>query len=327
MPNKILVTGADGFIGASLISYLRERGYYTIACDKQFKKRPEVALISNDIYKLGYQFVGNRGMHDVSVVVHLGASSLLGPSVSNPSAYYQNNVTGTQMLLDDIKAETRRRGAPIPIIFASSAAVYPVDGHAFKTENLAGRSPNPYGATKFACEGMLEAYDGAYLMPAVALRFFNIIGVYGNFSQMLRGPHIIPSIFAAYQDHRPFIINGNDHHLTKDGTCIRDYVNVSVVCDAIERIIKKPKLSGFEAYNIASNSGISNKELIDSINDFLPRKIPVKYGPARPGDPSILIGQSFKFEEEYGKLTHLPIEVTLKEVYNYYKTRGIINDN
>lgn len=136
---KVLITGADGFIGASLVYYLGLfDGFRTVALDKKFNKRMSVPLYSHEQIKDDYRFLETHNIDDVDVIVHLGAHSLLGPSVSDPAEYYLNNVTGTLNILECLRHKNRM----VPIIFASSAAVY-----ALTTDKITEKStlapPNP----------------------------------------------------------------------------------------------------------------------------------------------------------------------------------------
>lgn len=321
---KVLITGADGFIGASLVYYLGLfDGFRTVALDKKFNKRMSVPLYSHEQIKDDYRFLETHNIDDVDVIVHLGAHSLLGPSVSDPAEYYLNNVTGTLNILECLRHKNRM----VPIIFASSAAVYaPTTDKITEKSTLA--PPNPYGQTKLMTEKMLHDYHMAYGLNYMSLRFFNVVGVMGEvFSQMLRGPHILPSAFAAYQDRRPFMLAGSDFG-TPDGTCIRDYVSIMTVCHAIKKLIEQIQTVSkvAESFNVSSGTGTSNMDIISIIARKVHRRFDYEYTSRRPGDPPYLVGDNSKLESYIGRLPQQPIDNIIADVYKYYKIRGIIND-
>jgi UDP-glucose 4-epimerase len=143
---------------------------------------------------------------------------------------------------------------------------------------------------------------------------------------MLRGPHIIPSAFAAYQDRRPFMLAGNDFG-TPDGTCIRDYVSIMTVCHAIKKLIDNiGKLEGALNFNVSSGTGTSNMDIVSIIARKVSRRFDYEYTSRRPGDPPYLVADNSKLETYIGRLPQQPVDHIVSDVYKYYKTRGIIND-
>jgi len=159
---------------------------------------------------------------------------------------------------------------------------------------------NPYGATKLAFENALEAYDHAYGLRFVALRYFNAAGAdeQGRVGE-IHSPetHLIPSAFEAIQAARPALeILGNDYP-TPDGTCIRDYVHVTDLAQAHVKALEYLQ-AGKESFaaNLGTGQGRSVREVITAVEEVTGNRVPVRLGPRRPGDPPALVADPSRAE-------------------------------
>lgn len=190
---KAVVTGASGYIGSVLVKMLAEEGYKVIGIDRNFSEK-----VSK--YCTFHQFdYGNidPNIDDYTVIFHLGASSLLGPSATNPLDYFENNtVKSTSIIRYALQARAK-------LIFASTAAVYApyaLDkdwGAIDRTEPVYESDeidpPNNYGKSKLMTEQMLDAVCVAHDWTAVSFRFFNVIGSYGEMGPFKHTPHVLSS--------------------------------------------------------------------------------------------------------------------------------------
>jgi UDP-glucose 4-epimerase len=306
MKKSALVTGAAGFIGSVLCKKLKEHGgYYVDAWDLN-----EIDHKYFDVKRKGSY--GDYFSTHYDVIFHLGANSLLGPSVNNPLAYYHNNVGEMLKMLKNL---AHWKGA---FIFASSAATYG-DLHTSQplTEDLAGKAINPYGSTKVVGEMMLRESCIAYGMKAYSMRFFNVAGSYFDLGQKLNQPHILTKMSTASVKNETFYINGKGY-TTYDGTCVRDYIHVADVCDALilaaEKLYKMPS-GEYNAYNVCSGEGVSNLELYELFSSFYSLKM--EYKDVRPGDPGYLIGDSSKIKEHLNFIPKYSIEKIIQTHYEY----------
>lgn len=286
---KAIVTGASGFIGRVLQFKLQEAGYYVIGVD-----RTRSSNSSDEFFVENYATIGDG--HPISVdgvdaIFHLGADSLLGPSVFDPLKYYGNNVENMRIMLRNL-VEQKWKGA---FIFASSAATYgDLRSPDPLPEVVAGSPINPYGSTKWVDEIMLKESCEAYGLKAYSMRFFNVAGAYKGIGQAADQPHILTKMSKASLRSDTFYINGDEYD-TFDGTCVRDYIHVADVCDALiaaaEQLYNKPERE-YDTFNVCSGKPVSNLELANKFAEIYPLEYDI--AEVRPGDPGFLIGDPYK---------------------------------
>jgi len=163
----------------------------------------------------------------IDAVLHCAARSLVGQSLADPALYYRDNVAGGIALL-----EAMRRAGTGRLVFSSTAAVYGIPGSTPITEDAPLRPINPYGETKRTLEGALGWYAAAYGLRSVSLRYFNVAGATERLGE-IHDPetHLIPTILRAAEGRIDLTIFGRDYP-TRDGTNIRDYIDVSDLADA-----------------------------------------------------------------------------------------------
>jgi len=228
-------------------------------------------------------------------IIHCAGTSLVGPSLTNPGIYYNNNVVKTLILLGDVI--TSMPGCRV--IFSSSAAVY---GQPIMTpcHEVDPREPiSPYGESKMMVEQVLESYHRAYKLDYVAFRYFNACGAdsHARHGQAPQATHIIARVLESVKNSTQFVCNGKDFE-TPDGTCVRDYVHVEDIADAHLLALEATVSSG--VYNLGSNQGHSNLEVIAHAREVTGHAIPVEFGPRREGDPATLTADSTKFRDATG---------------------------
>jgi UDP-glucose-4-epimerase GalE len=225
----------------------------------------------------------------MDAVVHAAATSLVGPSVMNPSEYYQNNVGGTLDLLGNcVEAGVRT------FVFASSAGVYGEPSEDVCHENMNAQPCSPYGWSKKMIEIVLQDYYTAYNLNSVSLRFFNVAGADSDceMGQEPNATHIIAKAIELTMAGKDFTLFGKEFD-TPDGTCVRDYVHVEDVAHGILNSIELLQTtSGAHTFNLGGERGYSNLEIVESINRVTPLTVNLKYGDPRAGDPSTLISDT-----------------------------------
>jgi len=236
----------------------------------------------------------------VDAIMHFAAHAYVGESVENPRKYFRNNVLAALSLLNSaLDAGVRR------FIFSSTCAVYGLPDQVPITE-LEKREPvNPYGASKLFFENALEAYDRAYGLRSVRLRYFNAAGAdESGETGELHDPetHLIPlALGAATGRGRELQIYGSDYP-TSDGTCIRDYIHVNDLADAHVRALQYLDNNGANsvALNLGTGRGHSVLEVIQAAEKVTGRVVRRKFGPRRPGDPPVLVADPSKAETVLG---------------------------
>ena len=288
----ILVTGGAGYIGSHAVKMLASQGYDTIVLDNLSNGHREFArrgiFIEGDLADT-QKLRELLATYPIRAVMHFAGSAYVGESVTDPAKYYRNNVANTLNLL-----EAMREVGVDKIIFSSTCATYGVPHAVPITEEHPQEPINPYGRGKLMVETMLRDFSEAYGLRFVALRYFNAAGADpdGEIGEW-HDPetHLIPLIFDAISGRRPNIeVFGTDYP-TNDGTCIRDYIHV---CDLATAHIQALEylLTGGESItlNLGNSRGFSVREVIAAVERVVGRKVPVKEGTRRPGDPAILVG-------------------------------------
>ena len=312
---NILVTGASGYIGSQTCKFLHTQGHYIIALDRNLvTHRYFNEYYSNDYRDMEVQAL----LLKVDCVVHIGATSLVGPSVLDPSKYYNNNVASTLALLDACKAQGVKR-----FVFASSAATFGEPSEDVCMESGQHVPVNPYGWSKRMTEIMLNDYAKAYGINSVSLRFFNVAGAdsEGEFGQEKDATHIIAKLIEMTMEGKEFTLNG-DKFDTPDGTCVRDYVHVEDVATGISKAVDFTKTNnGAHVFNLGNGAGYSNMDIANAVKEHTPLSPVINIGPAREGDPAKLIADSSLANKELNWKPKYGLDTIVKTAYNYYTTK------
>ena len=311
----VIVTGAAGYIGGEISLLLRDAGHTVVGIDR----RPCPAHL-RDVFDRFVQadFDSDESYRELikaqpDAVVHCAGTSLVGPSIKNPSDYYHNNVVKTLNLLNIMhNALPRTR-----LIFSSSAAVY---GEPIMTpcHEVDPREPvSPYGESKLMIEQILASYHRAYGLDYVAFRYFNACGAdsQGRHGQEPGATHIIARVLESIRDGEEFTLNGIDYP-TPDGTCVRDYVHVEDIARA--HIIALN--SGVEAgvYNLGTSQGVSNREIIDAAQTETGQAVIIRVGENRPGDPPVLTASADKFNRYTTEWKRYDLDSIIRHAWDWY---------
>jgi len=287
---RILVTGGAGYIGSHAAKLFTKRGHdvwvYDNLCYGHRAAVPSEQLIVGDLGNVGQLETALRS-HQIEAVVHFAAFTYVGESVQDPEKYYHNNLANALTLLNCM-----RRAGVNRIVFSSTCATYGIPQQVPITEDEPQQPINPYGRAKLAVEWALRDYSAAYKLSFAALRYFNASGASadGDLGEDHRPEtHLIPLVLQVALGQRPQIeVFGTDYP-TPDGTCIRDYIHVDDLAEA--HLLALLKLGAGEAlaYNLGIGAGYSVREVVETCQQVTGKKIPVKEGPRRAGDPPALV--------------------------------------
>lgn len=278
---KIIITGANGYIGGCLFNYLKDKFDITgLDKEKSLNKMIFQCNILNT-QKLNLIFKKIKP----EIVIHLAAQSLVDQKI-NKKKYYDNNVLATDSLLKVMKMNNVKK-----LIFSSTAAVYKQSSRALE-ESSKIHAISTYAKTKLVCEKQIQKEKN---LKFIILRFFNVCSALTNPTiGELHNPetHLIPTIvYKAIHDKKIYIYGNN--FATPDGTCVRDYIHIKDICIAIEKstnYLNKNKQS--QIFNIGNNKGLSNKEITNYIKAKIKNNIKIEYVSRRKGDVSKLICNS-----------------------------------
>jgi UDP-glucose 4-epimerase len=165
---------------------------------------------------------------------------------------------------------------------------------------------------------MLQSYHRAYGLDYVSFRYFNACGAdpQGRHGQAPNGTHLISRVLESTRDDQEFTLNGVDF-ATADGTCIRDYVHVNDIARAHSLAIYHDVPPG--VYNLGSNEGTSNREIIAAAERITGKKLKVVLGEARPGDPPMLTASAAKFGMVAGEWRHHTLDDMIQHAWAWYQ--------
>lgn len=318
---RILVTGGAGYIGSHAVKLFLSKGHDVWVYDNlSFGHRgavPAERLVVGDlseVHRLDQLLVEKR----IEAVVHFAAFTFVGESVKEPAKYYQNNLVNTLSLMESL----RRHGVG-RFVFSSTAATFGTPEKMPIIEETPQLPINPYGQTKLAMERALSDYSRAYGWGFAALRYFNASGASPDGSigeDHDPETHLIPLAIYAAMGKRPHIeIYGTDYP-TPDGTCIRDYIHIDDLADAHLLALENLKPGTELKYNLGIGRGYSVREVIRAVEEVTGKKVPVKEGPRRAGDPPVLVASSEKIQKELGwKPRYTDIKAIVQTAWNWHK--------
>lgn len=318
--DKILVVGGAGYIGSHMVKMLVELGYQVTTLDNLSNGHRE-AVVGGEFVEgdLADRVLLDRIFSEghFAGVMHFASFIMVGESVVDPAAYYRNNVSNTQNLLDAMVAHDVSA-----LIFSSTAAIFGDPQYMPIDEGHPKMPVNPYGRTKLMVEQMLADYDRAYGLKSVCLRYFNAAGAdpAGLLGER-HDPesHLVPLVLQVASGRRPAItVFGRDYE-TADGTCIRDYIHVTDLCDAhhlaLQRLWADRKSA---SYNLGNGNGFSVRDVIETAARVTGKKIKVEDGPFRSGDPAVLVADSSLARRELGwSPQYQELEVILEHAWRW----------
>lgn len=322
----ILVTGGAGYIGSHLVMALLEKGEDVIIFDslelghietvETLKKYGNLKFIKGNLKNLDDirgVFMSNK---NIEAVVHFAAYSQVAESVKNPQKYYYNNVYGTLNLLNAMLEFGVKR-----IVFSSTAATYGEPVYTPIDEQHSQNPINPYGMSKLFVERIMDDYDKAYGLKSVRLRYFNVAGAdsksrIGEWHDP--ETHLIPNVLKATKD-KTFKMYGTDYD-TKDGTCIRDYINVEDLAEAHIKALEYLQNGGdTNFFNLGTKSGNSVKEVFAICETVKGTDIPLELCPRREGDPAVLVADNTKAQNVLNWTPKNNLEYSIKTAFEWEK--------
>lgn len=215
-------------------------------------------------------------------MIHFAGLKAVGESCEKPILYHSNNVGGSIELFRVMEEFGVRN-----IVFSSSATVYHPENQSPLTEDMRLGTTNPYGTTKLVIEKLLEDLARDAHWSVIALRYFNPIGAHptGYIGELPNGipNNLLPYIMDVAIGKREKVWVYGDDYDTRDGTGVRDYIDV---CDLVEAHISAYQhlRDGYSPINIGTGKGTSVLEMIDMVQSVTGQTIPYEIAPRRSGD-------------------------------------------
>ena len=330
---SILVAGGAGYIGSHTCVELLEAGYEVVVVDNLYNASEESLKRVEKITGKSVTFYEadildkealNKifDAHEIEAVIHFAGYKAVGESVQKPIEYYHNNMTGTLVLCDVMRAHGVKN-----IVFSSSATVYGDPAQIPITENCPkGQPTNPYGWTKSMLEQVLtDIHTSDKEWNVILLRYFNPIGAHksGMIGEDPKGipNNLVPYVAQVAVGKRPALgVFGNDYD-TPDGTGVRDYIHVVDLAaghvKAIEKLRENP---GVEVYNLGTGNGYSVLQVVAAFEKACGHAIPYEIKPRREGDIATCYCDPKKAKDELGWEAKYGIDEMCEDSWRWQST-------
>ncbi len=315
---NILITGVAGFIGGHLAEQLLQEGFNVLGIDnfdsyyrrdikeenlKLCKRHPNFKFIEGDIRQLKRLVLNAKS---IDLVIHLAAKVSVLPSLQNPQTYIDTNISGTQAVLDFMRANKI-----LKLIFASSSSIYGNNKKVpFCEVDEVNHPISPYAYTKKTNELMIAAYHQLYGIDAMCLRFFTVYG------PRQRPDLAIHKFVRLIQARKSITMYG-------DGNSARDYTYISDIIDGILLTIQylgKQKHI-YEIINLGNNQPVALKDMIAIIYEVCNKPSNIVQLPMQPGDVAITYADIEKAQSLLGYLPKMAFGEGIKEFVDWYQKK------
>ena len=341
---RILVTGGTGYIGSHTVVELQNAGYSVVIIDNLSNSNADVIDGIERITGIRPDFVEAdctdfdalkklfADYPDIKGIINFAASKAVGESMTKPILYYRNNLN-TLLNLLDLMGENDVKG----IVFSSSCTVYgEPDVNPVTEKSPIKKATSPYGNTKQISEEIItDAINAGAPYKSVILRYFNPVGAHpsAEIGELPNGvpQNLIPYVTqAAIGIRKELSVFGNDYN-TRDGSCIRDYINVVDLAKAhvvaVERMLEDKSEEKIEIFNLGTGDGVSVLELLESFERATGVKVPRKIVGRRAGDIEKVWAYPTYYNEVLGWKAETPIDDTMRSAWAWQcrlRERGIM---
>lgn len=329
----ILVTGGAGYIGSHTLVELDKAGYQPVVVDNLVNSNIESIrrvekLVGKKIpfYNLDIRDAEALGKvmeeYDFFACIHFAGLKIVGESIERPLEYYNNNMTGTFVLVEQLRKHNCKN-----IIFSSSASVYGNDPEVIPiTEKcIKGECTNPYGRTKSMLEDVLmDVQKADNDWNVVLLRYFNPIGAHPS-GEIGENPNGIPTNLMPYITQvavrkREYLgVFGSDYN-TPDGTGIRDFIHVvDLARGHVAALSAIERKCGLGIYNLGTGRGYSVLEVVKTFEKVNGVSVPYQMMPRRAGDIVVSYSNPQKAKNELGWSAEYGLEEMCRDAWNWQK--------
>ena len=299
----VLVTGGAGYIGSHTVLELLDAGEKAVVLDDlstgfRWAIPDGVPFVDGDF---GDEDLVTETIarHDVSEIIHFAAKIVVPDSVADPLGYYLNNTAKARALLATVVGCDVKR-----FIFSSTAAVYGEPERCPVAEDEPLKPVSPYGRSKLMVEWMLEDTARAHGLDYVALRYFNVAGADPGGRSGQSTPNATHLIKVAAQTaigkRKTMQVFGTDYP-TPDGSCVRDYIQVTDLARAHLDALNYLRSGGASLIaNCGYARGYSVLEVIEAVKRISGVDFEVEYAPRRPGDPASIVASNDRIRKTLG---------------------------
>jgi len=327
---RILVTGGAGYIGSHTVVELLAGGHEVSIVDSLTNAHPAVlpriAALGGKVPDFHQVDIRDRSAlgkvldEGFDAVIHFAGRKAVGESVSDPLGYWDTNVVGSLILLEEM-----RRAGVQTLVFSSSCTVYGNTAEAPFAADLPTAPINPYGETKLAVEQMLAALAAAEPDWRLAsLRYFNPVGAHPS-GEIGEDPHGIPDNLMPYITQvavgrrQQLQVFGDDYD-TVDGTGVRDYIHVvDLARGHVAALAYLAGHPGHSVHNLGTGCGHSVLEVIGAFERASDRRIPYVVAPRREGDAAAAWADTSRAESALGWKAKLDIDAMCRDAWNWQR--------
>ncbi|MEO1008896.1 MAG: NAD-dependent epimerase/dehydratase family protein [Planctomycetota bacterium] len=307
MNERVLLTGAAGFIGSHVAEMLRARGWQVIgvdALDGFYDRDRKLANWS--------QAAGGEPLHRVDItdaaaigelvartrptgIIHLAAKAGVRPSLADPAGYALHNVVGTQHVLDAARTHGVER-----LVLASSSSVYGNNPKVpFAEDDDVSAPISPYAATKRACELIAHAHHAASGTPVAMLRFFTVYGP-------RQRPDLAISLFMRA------IAHGEPLRVFGDGGMSRDFTYATDIAAGVLAAYDRIPEHGYRIWNLGSDAPVTVLELVERVAAVVGRRPTIEHAPQPTGDVDRTWADLTRSRSELGYAPATPLDEGLR---------------
>jgi len=323
----ILITGGAGYIGSHMAGYLQHKSNDFLIIDNLSNSSMSNLYKLENFYKKKIKFIKVDLKNDSELdilfnsykfdsVLHFAALKSTEDSKNNPKSFYENNVIGSQNLINKIKKYKINN-----FIFSSSASVYGQPKYLPIDEEHSLIPLNPYAEGKLQVENFLR--NDEYFINKCStkiLRFFNPLGCYKNAligeNHTSKSTNIMPNILDVALKRKDHLKIFGDDFQTHDGTAVRDFIHILDLVECFYNAIEF-KVKGIQIFNIGTGKGTSILDLVKIFEEVNSIKIPYKIVNRRFGDIESSYTTTEKIEKKLYWRSHFDIRKMCKDAYLY----------
>ncbi len=325
------MTGGAGYIGTHVMATLGRQGYRCVCVDNYSNSSPEAlrrveALVPGTVEAFDADIRDTAALRrilasrEITSVIHLAGLKAVGESVAEPERYHDNNVRGTESLIEALEGSPVRR-----FVFSSSATVYGHPREVPISEDAPTSPQSPYGENKLEIEGMLAILakdDPSWRV--INLRYFNPVGAHesGSMGEDPAGipNNLMPFVCQTAAGRFPALrVFGTDYP-TPDGTAIRDYIHVMDLAEghvAALRALESAPDGTVMTVNLGTGRGISVLELVETFERVNGLAVPRTLTDRRPGDVAVCYAHASLAHRVLGWSAHRTLEEMCRDAWRW----------
>ena len=330
---KVLVTGAAGFIGSSIVKSLLKQNYEVIGLDcinsyydttLKYARIAEVGILQKDIKENkkiastvypAYQFIkldltdriNMKLLFDTErfdIVINMAAQAGVRYSLENPYAYIESNILGFLNILENCRYHKIKQ-----LIYASSSSIYGANAHLpFVESDMTDMPVSIYAATKKSDELMAYSYSKVFGLPTTGVRFFTVYGPWGR-------PDMAPFLFMQS------ILEGRPIQVFNHGKLGRDFTYIDDIVDGIMCLLNNPSVEDvpYRVYNIGNSKPVQLLDFISIMENVTGRKAIKQMVEMQPGDVYCTYADISRMKNDFGYMPLVSVEEGISRFYNWYK--------